>query len=58
MAYIDQQDIFDRTSGGLDIILSCYPQAKAVLNGSAKHFRIRSDEHGSLHNSGWFYFYA
>lgn len=44
MAYIDQQDLFDVTSGGLDIIYRCYPQAKAAQNKSDKRFRIRSDE--------------
>ena len=44
MAYIDQQDIFDATSGGLDIIYRCYPQAKIAQSKTDKRFRIRSDD--------------
>lgn len=44
MAYIDQQEIFDATSGGLDIIYRCYPQAKIAQGKSDKRFRIRSDD--------------
>lgn len=44
MAYINQQDIFDATSGGLDIIYRCYPQAKAAQGKADKRFKIRGDE--------------
>jgi hypothetical protein len=44
MAYIDQQDIFNATSGGLDIIYRCYPQAKVAQSKTDKRFRIRSDD--------------
>ena len=44
MAYIDQQDILDATSGGLEIIYRCYPQAKDAQTKADKRFRIRSDE--------------
>lgn len=41
--YIDQQDILDATSGGLDIIFSYYPQAKEAQSKSDKRFRIRDE---------------
>ena len=41
MAFIDQQHILDATSGGLDIIYRCYPQAKAAQGKADKRFRIR-----------------
>lgn len=39
---IDPQEIFKATNGGLDIILDCYPQAKACVN-TKKHFAIRNE---------------
>ena len=44
MAFIDQQDILNATSGGLDIIYLCYPQAKTAQSKSDKRFKIRTDE--------------
>lgn len=44
MAYIDQKDILDATSGGLDIIYRCYPQAKIAQTKADKRFRVRPDE--------------
>jgi hypothetical protein len=44
MAFIDQQDILDATSGGLDIIYRCYPQAKEAQSKADKRFRVRADE--------------
>jgi len=44
MAYIDQQDILNATSGGLDIILRCYPQAREAQNKTDKRFKIRHEE--------------
>lgn len=44
MAFIDQQHILDATSGGLDIIYRCYPQAKEAQTKADKRFRIRADE--------------
>lgn len=39
---IDPQEIFKATNGGLDIILDCYPQARACVN-TKKHFAIRNE---------------
>lgn len=39
-----KQKIFDATNGGLDIILYYYPQAREVLEGRAKHFKMRNSE--------------
>ena len=44
MAFIKQEDILNATSGGLDIIYLCYPQAKIAQGKSDKRFKIRSDE--------------
>lgn len=44
MAYINEQDIFDATSGGLDIIIGYYPQANDIFTKSAKNFKIRPSE--------------
>lgn len=43
MAYIDQSDLLNATSGGLDIILTYYPQANDALSSSRKEFRIRDE---------------
>ena len=43
MSYIDQKEIFDKTNGGLDIILSYYPDAAACQN-NGKKFKKRSTE--------------
>ena len=45
MAFIDQRQILEATSGGLDIIFRCYPQAKAAQSKADKRFKIRSEEH-------------
>jgi hypothetical protein len=44
MAFIDQQEILDATSGGLDIIYRCYPQAKEAQSKADKRFRVRAEE--------------
>lgn len=44
MAFIEQQEILDATSGGLDIIFHYYPQAKAAQETAEKRFKIRGDE--------------
>jgi hypothetical protein len=44
MAYIEQQDILDATSGGLDIIYRTYPQAKLAQEKADKRFKIRPEE--------------
>ncbi|MFY0481425.1 primase-helicase family protein [Flavobacterium sp. PLA-1-15] len=44
MSYVKDTDIFDATNGGLDIILDYYPNARNVLEKSAKQFKIRESE--------------
>ena len=44
MAFIEQKEIIDATSGGLDIIFHYYPQAKAAQANADKRFKIRGDE--------------
>lgn len=44
MAFIKQEDILRATNGGLDIILSYYPQANAALSNERKEFKIRTNE--------------
>ena len=39
-----KQKILDATNGGLDIILYYYPQAREVLEGRVKHFKMRNSE--------------
>lgn len=41
---IKVEDILNATNGGLDIILELYPQAKACIDGSKKHFAIRNEK--------------
>jgi len=43
MAYVEQQEILNATHGGLDIILSYYPQAADTLKTARKEFRIRDE---------------
>ena len=44
MPYIEQQDILNASHGGLDIILSYYPQASECLKSNRKEFKIRENE--------------
>jgi hypothetical protein len=44
MSYVKEQDIFDATNGGLDIILSYYPNANKVISKVAKQFKLRESE--------------
>jgi hypothetical protein len=44
MSYVKDTDIFDKSNGGLEIILSYYPNAAKVVHGSAKSFKIRESE--------------
>lgn len=44
MPYIEQQDILNASRGGLDIILTYYPQAGACLESNRKEFKIRESE--------------
>lgn len=44
MEYIKHTDILDATNGGLDIILSYYPNAEKVLSKVSKRFKIRETE--------------
>lgn len=58
MAFIDQQDIMDATSGGLDIIFHYYPQAKEAQAKADKRFKIRDEKTPSaslkvLHDGTW-----
>jgi hypothetical protein len=44
MPFIEQQEILNKTNGGLDIILTCYPQASEALKSNRKEFKIRENE--------------
>jgi hypothetical protein len=44
MAYIKHEDILLATTGGLDIILSYYPQAREALEKNDKRFKIRDEK--------------
>ena len=44
MAFIEQQEILDATSGGLDIIFTYYPQAKEAQAKADKRFKIRDEK--------------
>jgi hypothetical protein len=44
MSYVKDTDIFDATNGGLEIITSYYPNAAAVINKSARQFKLRESE--------------
>lgn len=44
MAYIKQEDILEKTNGGLDIILSYYPQAQKSLERKNERFKIRDEK--------------
>ena len=44
MSYVKDTDIFDKTDGGLLIILDYYPNAAKSANGSGKSFKIRESE--------------
>lgn len=43
MAYIQQQDILSATNGGLDILLTYYPQAADALKSARREFKIREE---------------
>jgi hypothetical protein len=47
MAFIEQQEILDATSGGLDIIYSYYPQAKEAQTKADKRFKVRDEKTAS-----------
>lgn len=47
MPFVDQQDIFAATRGGLDIILFYYPQAEPTLRTARKEFKIREEKTAS-----------
>jgi hypothetical protein len=42
--YIEQQDILNASHGGLDIILTYYPQANDSLKTNRKEFKIRDEK--------------
>ncbi len=44
MGYVKDTEIFEKTNGGLDIIISYYPNANKVLTKTAKQFKIRESE--------------
>jgi ribosomal protein S18 len=44
MSFVKDQDIFDATNGGLDIILAYYPNANKVITKVAKQFKLRESE--------------
>jgi len=44
MPYVEQQDILNASHGGLDIILTYYPQAQECLQSNRKEFKIRESE--------------
>jgi hypothetical protein len=44
MAFIDQQEIFDKTNGGLDIILELFPDAHKAANKPNEKFKIREEK--------------
>lgn len=43
MSYIDSQELLNATKGGLDIILSYYPQANDTIKSNRKEFKIRDE---------------
>lgn len=44
MSYVKDTDIFDATNGGLEIIISYYPNAQDVITKRAKQFKVRDSE--------------
>ena len=44
MSFIDQQELLNATHGGLDIILSYYPQANDSLKTNRKEFKRRDEK--------------
>ena len=44
MSYVKDQDIFNATDGGLQIILDYYPDAAKVVHKAAKTFKLRTSE--------------
>lgn len=44
MAFISKEDIFDKTQGGLDVILTYYPQADVCVRQKNAKFKMRGTE--------------
>ena len=44
MSYVKDTDILDATNGGLDIILSYYPNANNVITKTTRQFKLRESE--------------
>lgn len=44
MSFVKDTDILNATNGGLDIILSYYPNAAKVLHKAARQFKVRETE--------------
>lgn len=39
-----KKEILDRTRGGLDILLDLFPDARSVIDGTARKFKMRPEE--------------
>ncbi len=44
MSYINQEDLFEKTNGGLDVILWKYPNAQAAVDKRGTKFKVRDSE--------------
>lgn len=44
MRFIDPKDILEATGGGLNIILSYYPQAEKAVKKQGEKFKVRDSE--------------
>ncbi|WP_026730176.1 hypothetical protein [Flavobacterium denitrificans] len=44
MSYVKDTDIFEKTNGGLDIILAYYPNAHKVITKTSRQFKLRESE--------------
>jgi hypothetical protein len=44
MAFVTQQQIFDATNGGLDVIISYFPEAAESAQRPSKKFKLRGNE--------------
>jgi len=47
MSFIDQNELLEKTNGGLNIILSYYPQAEKCINNKNEKFKIREEKTAS-----------
>jgi len=44
---IKASEVLEKTNGGLEVILSYYPQANECLDGKKKHFKLRNEKTAS-----------